>query len=408
MRRRTFLLSASTLGAAGMMWRYWPEDGWVNECQQAMPAGLMQHPLVLKAMEGLNFSQVWDNHVHLVGVAGQGQGVWVNPEMQSWNHPIKHAQFRFYLDGSCVKPGDSSNADYINRLNSLMHELPTGMKAMLLAFDYYHEADGSKSPEKSSIYTSNEYVSRVVAANPDRYEWVASIHPYREDSIFQLEQAKKNGARAVKWLPEAMGIDPVSKKCDAFYDAMQRLDLPLLSHAGHETAVGTAGGKDLNNPLLLRYPMDRGVRVIIAHCASLGKAVDLDAGPKAREILCFDLFKRMMAEPDYEGLLFGDISAVLQLNRLSRPVKELLLKPEWHARLINGSDYPLPGIYPLFPLKQILRTGLIERRHFDVLRKVRDYNPVWFDFLLKRMINWQGQSFSSSVFETRRHFLYAT
>ena len=36
------------------------------------------------------------------------------------------------------------------------------------------------------------------------------------------------GAVTVTWLPPAMGIDPASKRCDAFYDAMARLDLPLL------------------------------------------------------------------------------------------------------------------------------------------------------------------------------------
>ena len=40
------------------------------------------------------------------------------------------------------------------------------------------------------------------------------------------------GAVAVTWLPPAMGIDPASKRCDALYDAVLRLDLPLLSHGG--------------------------------------------------------------------------------------------------------------------------------------------------------------------------------
>ena len=34
-----------------------------------------------------------------------------------------------------------------------------------------------------------------------------SIHPYRPDAVAALEQAKADGARAVKWLPPAMGID---------------------------------------------------------------------------------------------------------------------------------------------------------------------------------------------------------
>lgn len=405
MRRRTFILSTGLAATTALSWRYWPEDGFINACRTGLPQDLQQHPLILAAIDGLDFTQVWDNHVHLVGIQGQGQDVWVNPDMQSWQHPLKNVQFRFYLDGSCVKPGDSTNKDYVQRLNDLMNELPAGMKAMLLAFDYYHEPDGSRNKQKSTIYTSNDYVAQITADNPDRFEWVASVHPYRADSVSRLELAARSGARAVKWLPEAMGIDPSAKQCVPFYEAMQRLDLPLLSHAGHETAVGTEGGKALSNPLLLRVPMDYGVKVIMAHCASLGTSVDIDKGPKAAEVSGFELFERMMGESAYENLLYGDISAITQLNRLSGPVKKLLLKTEWHSRLINGSDYPLPGIYPLFPLNHIERLGLIDNKQSAVLSQVRYYNPVWFDFLLKRMIRWQGQSFANTVFETRQHFV---
>ena len=54
---------------------------------------------------------------------------------------------------------------------------------------------------------------------PRDFEWVASIHPYRTDALEALEQAKRDGARAVKWLPSAMGIDPASPRCDRFYRA---------------------------------------------------------------------------------------------------------------------------------------------------------------------------------------------
>ncbi len=397
---------AGLAGLAGLHWRYWPEDGFYNEClADSLPLELQQHSLIQEAMAGLDFNQVWDNHVHLVGVGDQSKGLWVSPDLMSWAHPLKHLQLKFYLDGSCAVNQHTIDQAYVDRLNKLMLDLPEGMKLMLLAFDYYHNEQGLKDPDRSFFYTSNDYTADIVASNPDRYEWVASIHPYRENCVELLQKAVERGARAVKWLPEAMGIDPASARCIPFYQAMQKYKIALLSHAGQETAVGTSGHRDSGNPLLLRHALDQGVKVIVAHCASLGSATDFDKGPKAGQKSCFELFSRMMNEPQYNDLLYGDISAVLQMNRLDEPVKHLLIKEDWHHRLINGSDYPLPGILPIIPLKMIVRMGLLDAGQYQVLREVRKYNPVWFDFLLKRMIRWQGKGFSNSVFETRRHFI---
>lgn len=405
MRRRAFIISSGLAGLAALYWRYWPEDGFYNECREgAIPLAVQQHPLINAAIEGLDFTQVWDAHVHLVGLGDRSDGVWVNPDMLSWRYPLKHLQFNFYLDGSCT--GGSRHVDdrFVERLHQLMNDLPPGMKIMLLAFDYFHDKQGLAVKQKSFFYTSNAYAGSLARQFPERFEWIASVHPYRPDSIELLEQAAQDGARAVKWLPESMGIDPASPRCVPFYQAMQRLSLPLLSHAGQETAVSTDGHKESGNPLLLRSALDQGVRVIVAHCASLGSATDLDQGKNGKAVPCFDLFCRMMGETQYDHLLSGEISAMLQMNRLDEPIKYLLLKQEWHTRLLNGSDYPLPGILPVIPLKQIVRMGLVTEQQSILLREVRRYNPVWFDLLLKKMLQWQGKRFANSVFETRRFF----
>ena len=38
---------------------------------------------------------------------------------------------------------------------------------------------------------------------------------------------------------------------------------------------------------------------------------------------CFDLFLRLMDEPKYVGLLFGEISAITQFNRMPGPLAKL-------------------------------------------------------------------------------------
>ena len=68
---------------------------------------------------------------------------------------------------------------------------------------------------------------------------------------------------------------------------------------------------------------------------------------RAMKASCFDLFLRMMDEAKYVGLLFGEISAMLQFNRMPVPFATLLKRQDLHSRLVNGSDYPLPAINAL-------------------------------------------------------------
>ena len=166
-----------------------------------------------------------------------------------------------------------------------------------------------------------------------------------------------------------------------------------------------AGIRTFGNPLLLRRALDQGVRVILAHCASLGEGLDLrrpgKAPPKVRN---FTLFMDMMRDPAYEKLLYGDLSATTQINRAPEGLKTLLTADDVHDRLLNGSDYPLAGIVPLFSLNQFKRLGLIDEQAAPVVFELQKYNPLLFDLALKRNIEWQGKRFPSRVFETARFF----
>ena len=130
-----------------------------------------------------------------------------------------------------------------------------------------------------------------------------------------------------------------------------------------------------------------------------------NVGPNGPQVPCFDLFARMMDEPAYEGLLYGEISAVTQINRFGNALEHLLQRSDWHARLLNGSDYPLPGILPLFSLKQLEYRGFIGKDQAEVLSNVRNYNALLFDFVLKRTLRLNGNSFGTAPFQTRDFFL---
>src|SRR5262249_48148941 len=155
--------------------------------------------------------------------------------------------------------------------------------------------------------------------------------------------------------------------------------MPLLVHCGEEKAVHGGDTQHLGNPLYLRLPLERGVKVIVAHCASLGSDVDIDRGRNGKNdgprVPSFELFGRMMDTPDYKTHVCADFPAVTQLKRSDGLVRPLLRKTEWHDRLLHGSDYPLPGVMPLYSTDMMVELGLLDPSAREPLAAIRRHNP---------------------------------
>jgi uncharacterized protein len=402
MNRREFLFAAAALTAYGVGYagvKLWPEKGFTNLCLSGIPKDLAAHPLMQRIWEGIDASQVWDCHAHLVGMGDNSSNIWVNPRMDSWLHPILKVQKYFYINGACA---DEANVDIstIKRMTDLAIEMPIGYKTMLLAFDWCHDEAGKPLKDNSTFYIPNSYAAKVASEHSQYFEWVASIHPYRADAVDALEQVKAQGARAIKWLPSGMGIDPASPKCDAFYKKAAELNIPIITHSGRESAV-LGGDQKHGNPLRMRRALDAGVRVALAHCASDGHDEDLDN--KNKRVKSIDLFTRLMDTPEYQTLVFGEISALTLINH-AWAIKPILTRTDWHARLLNGSDYPLPGIFPLINTEQLARLGLLDVDRISFLQRLKQYNSLMFDFAVKRLIEFDGVKFSANIFETRKFF----
>ena len=405
--RRRFLAAAGLcLGAGGLAaWRYWPEQGFINPCGSSLPVSLADHELVRAAWEGVDPRSVWDSHSHLVGTGDSASGIRVNPAMENPLNPMQYAQRLFFMNAGCVHnaPGRVDQS-YIERMHNLLDGMRPGVKMLLFAFDANITERGEVSWEQTGFFVPNRYAAEVAARYTQYFEWAASVHPYRKDCVEQLEAAAKQGARAVKWLPAAMGIDPASKLCATFYAALARLKLPLITHAGLERAVHGADAQELGNPLRLRHALDAGVRVVVAHCASMGQDHDIDRGENGPATDSFELFARMMDEPRYSGKLFGDISAMTQLNRAGPALAKVIQREDWHARLLNGSDYPLPGVFPLFSVDYMVESGYIEKSAAPLFKGLREHNPLLFDFVLKRSLRSGGKRLAKGIFETRKFF----
>jgi uncharacterized protein len=407
MKRRGFLAAIGVGGAAAIAgYRFWPDEGIRNPCLSPLPDRLARHELVRAAFDGIDPAKLWDVHAHLIGVGDGGTGVWVTPKMDSLAHPLQSAQKRFYLNAGCADDGSDIDAAYVRRLMALQDAFPRGMRLMLLAFDYHYDASGARREALSTFHTPNAYALALARRFPERFVATASVHPYRADAVDALTQAAAAGARAVKWLPPAMGMDPAAPRCDRFYEALARLGLPLLTHAGEELAVAGGDTQEWGNPLRLRRALDHGVTVIVAHCASLGAGVDLDQGAHGPLRSNFELFARLMDEPRYRGRLYGEISALTQVNRLGA-LKTVIARGDWHERLVNGSDYPLPGVMPIFSLERMVKYGYLAAREAPVLSELRRYNALLFDFVLKRRLRHDGKFLPPVVFESRRVFAAA-
>lgn len=401
-------LAAAGAGLAGLAaWRAWPEQGIFNPCLGTLPPELAHHPLVREAWAGLDPSRVWDAHVHLLGIGDGSQppGGGFNGDGPAWRRPLTAVQRRFFLNAACCEHG-SVDAGYVDRLLALADALPAGCKLLLLALDRAYDAAGHDDPDHTHAWTGNDYCRAVVNANPQRFEWASSVHPYRPDALAELRRLKSLGARAVKWIPAAQGIDPASSRCDVYYQTLANLNLPLITHAGDERAA--PGNDELGNPLRLRRALGHGVRVVVAHCASMGASRDLDRGANGPHVDSFSLFERLMDEPAHEGRLFGDLSALPQSARAGRPLRRVLERAgdggDWAGRLLNGSDYPLPGLMPLYSPRQLAAQGLLDPAAVAPLTAIRRHNPLLFDFLLKRHLSLGGRRLAVSVFETRRFF----
>jgi mannonate dehydratase len=366
------------------------------------PAQTPTSVLEKQAWQGINPENWWDCHTHIVGSGDGGSGITLSDAMhQPFLHPIQSLLYKAYANAACTGEPGNQDATYVKRILALLDTMPNGAKAMLYAFDKAHGANGDPDHASTSFFVPNEYAMALAKHYPERFEWVASIHPYRPDCETVLETCHAQGARAIKWLPPSMGIDPASPLCDRFYKVAAKLNMPIISHGGEEKSVHGANQQPFGNPLRLRRALDAGVRVVIAHCATLGSDLD-EQGKIARN---FDIFANLMADKQWHRQLFGDISAVVLRNRDVDVIKTLLTETAWHGRLLNGSDYPLPGVLPLISVAHFVEAGLLTEDKLEPLLALQDYHPFRFDFVLKRSLSWQGKSFAKSVFETQPFFM---
>lgn len=359
-----------------------------------------------------------DHHIHVLA-SGTGLDALCGPvagpapritaRRFAWWNLFRRVQTEVLLSAAGIARMEDGDEQYARRLLALVEHYPGPGTFHLLALDAYYDGPG-RGPDwqRTDLYVPNAYVVALrdclnaklaeKGITDRRFAAVGSVNPYREDAVQALRRLARSGVRFVKWLPNVMGIDPADRRIEPFYRAMNELGLVLISHTGHETALITPGDhpgvgdpQRLGNPRRLRRALDAGVTVIMAHGGRDDDDVETEGPRRGEAVANFELFLRMMAEPAYRGRLFGGLSA-MTMAKTAHQLRRMAGDRGLGCRFVNGSDYPLPASAFLNPTRAMAGAGLAyltaaERRALDA---IYGYNPLLFDFVLKRTIRPAG------------------
>ncbi|MEZ4601410.1 MAG: amidohydrolase family protein [Syntrophotaleaceae bacterium] len=304
--------------------------------------------------------KVIDIHCHTAGIGAGNSGCRISAKMRgSW-------KFRYYLKAFGVTSNELENEGdmlVLRRMSQQLAESSSVHQAVVFALDGAVDSSGQFDENLTELYIPDTFVEQACRQYPNLL-FGASVNPYRPDALDRLERAVARGAVLLKWLPSIQGIDPSDNSLTPFYRRLAELGLPLLSHTGEEESF-TRADNTLADPEKLRLPLEQGVTVIAAHCASNGRnGVERN----------FDRFLALMKKfPN----LHGDISALTQINRLGH-LQRILRYEQYHDRLHYGTDMPLPRTGLTSPWFQLGRLPFGTIRRLAALR-----NPWDQDLQLK-------------------------
>ncbi len=261
-------------------------------------------------------------HVHMVGNGGAGSGGWLR--LKGWHKWLAGFMLRQLGIPASAFEGNLESI-YVDHLAKLVRA--SSMDAVvLLAHERVHDPDGTPREDLGSMFVPNDVVLGLAKTFPEFLPGV-SIHPARRDALDELERCLAGGAVLMKCLPNCQNIDHSDKRYRPFWERMAEAGLPLLAHTGGEHTVPVVNAA-LADPKLLRFPLECGVTVIAAHCATSSGAFDRDY---------FDDWVEMLRE---FANLYGDISAMVSLNRCGH-LRDCL-RNDIAPRILHGTDFPVP------------------------------------------------------------------
>ena len=311
------------------------------------------------------------------------------------------------LESGLAKTGGDSNNDNMistDEYFALLYKLFVSSKEtegiVLLALDAVYK-DGAADEIKTDLWVSNTFLAgRVKQLNSQllkekqpkkrnkRFYLGASVNPNGPKALEELEKAISNPDTVlIKWIPSAQHIH-VPAVNDDFYLMMKKGKMPLLCHVGPEYSfpegIRNKAEDDFRN---LRRPLDMGVKVIAAHCAS-------PVFPLKDPNEMADFYKLMKEYNTTDDVrLWADTSALSLSTRLPF-IKEILdtFPAKW---LVHGTDFPIPiDGWPHLPF---VTEGITPEEYIDICKTK---NPFDRDVKIKR-----AHGFADSILENAEKVL---
>ncbi len=268
-----------------------------------------------------------DGHVHAIGTGRNGSGCWYRPRgFTRLGEPI--------LLRAMGLSARALREDFETLYTAALREqiAEAGLDAVvLLAHEEAYRDDGTRIEGSGSFYVPNAYVLGLAARHRE-FLAAVSIHPSRPDAGEELEKAVAGGAVMLKCLPNVQNMDWNDRRHRKFLERMAEAGLILLAHTGSERTMPVLR-PDLASPRVLTQALEIGVTCIAAHCGTGMMALDPDY---------FDEFVAMTRRHQN---LYGDNSALAGLSLRFRPrqMRRIREDPELAARIIHGSDAPVPA-----------------------------------------------------------------
>ncbi|MSU51017.1 MAG: hypothetical protein EXS37_18315 [Opitutus sp.] len=312
-----------------------------------------------------------DCHVHVVGNGTGGTGCWYRPRgVTRFGAPMM-------LRGVGLPPSAlTGDLDGIYSRQILEFVRASSLDAaVILAQDEPHDDDGRVIPNAGSFFVPNDFVLRLAREHPEFLPAV-SIHPARRDALDELERCLAGGAVMLKCLPNCQNIDWNNPRYSRFLERMAESGLILLAHTGSERTLPVVNAR-LADPRVLTRALEIGVTCIAAHCGTGLMVLDPDY---------FDVFVEMTRR---FPRLYGDNSALASCNFRARPgaIRRLLAEPELAARILHGSDVPVPVTAVL-----MWAFGLMPYRAWRDTAAIA--NPIERDFQIKRVLGFGAETFT--------------
>lgn len=394
--------------------------------------------LVVRAFNGIEEGENVDQHVHVIGYGGRvsffddvvgcdqdefaRSPIYLNPKRLSWLNLPRFIQTRVLMKESGISASlfdplekDHANDRFIERLYQLVkYYRPASNKPgrfYLLAMAATFTEAGTIDWQQTDIHIPNGYVINLAhclnlkfRAEMDvdfsPFAVVGSVHPSDPNALQALDWLRQAGVDLIKWLPNVMHINPADRGYSEFYRALagdeSHPPIALLTHTGFEQATDAPHEwQQYGNPMGHRSALELGVEVVMSHSGYKGVSEH-----EGEMVANGDLFFKVMeeyanAESDLSAITFVEAPRGQSFMTLHKPryslaaqLKRILQRGEqYRERMVYGSDYPLPASAFLNPNKNLLAHGFIsadERRALDELQR---FNPLLYDFVLKRTIH---------------------